>query len=180
MRIVEEESMVIVVDIQERLFEHIAHYQILQEKVCRFLDAIALFEMPIFLAEQYPKGLGHTIPSIKERLRSCEVYEKVTFSCCQNPLMRDALLTCKKKSAIVVGVETHVCVLQTCLDLLEMGIQPFLVVDCVGSRESKDHDVALHRLAHAGVILTTYESIVFEVCGSAKHSAFKAMSQIVK
>jgi len=180
MRLHVNETMLIVVDIQERLLEHIHDYAQLERRMRLLLEGIALFDIPLVLNEQYPKGLGHTVSGLKTVMNDAIAMEKVTFSCCQNLATRERLLSMNKKSAIVFGIETHVCVLQTCLDLLEMGIQPFLVVDCVGSRKQSDHETAILRMVQAGVIPTTYESVLFEVCGSAKHPAFKAMSQLVK
>ncbi|ACZ11347.1 hydrolase [Sulfurospirillum deleyianum] len=180
MRLVRGETMVLVVDIQERLMVHMDNHEELEANMNKLLQGVTLFDMPLFLNEQYPQGLGHTISSLREQLPHKEVFEKVTFSCCQNASLHEALLTCKKKSAIVFGIETHVCVMQTCLDLVQMGIQPFLVVDCSGSRKRADHEIALHRMVQAGVIPMTYESVLFELCDSAKDPVFKAMSQIVK
>ena len=180
MRLRREESMVIVVDVQERLMPHIAECNTLETTMGKLLEGLALFELPLFLNEQYPKGLGHTIASLQTHLRSYAAFEKVTFSCCQNPNLKEAILTCKRQSAIVFGIETHVCVLQTCLDLLDMGIQPFLVVDCTGSRKKSDHETALMRMVQAGVIPVSLESVLFELCGSAKDEVFKQISLIVK
>jgi len=180
MRLHVNNTMLIAVDIQERLLGHIDDYTHLEECMRLLLEGVALFNIPLVLNEQYPKGLGHTVLSLKSVMHDAVAMEKVTFSCCQNLTTREKILSMNKKSAIVFGIETHVCVLQTCLDLLEMEIQPFLVVDCVGSRKRSDLDTAILRMVQAGVIPTTYESVLFELCGSAKHPAFKVMSQLVK
>lgn len=180
MRLHVNDTMLIAVDIQERLLGHIHDFAQLEARMRLLVEGVLLFDIPLVLNEQYPKGLGHTVSGLTAVMNDALAMEKVTFSCCQALPTREKILSFNKKSAIVFGIETHVCVLQTCLDLCEMGIQPFLVVDCVGSRKVKDHDVALLRMAQAGVIMSTYESVLFELCGSAKHPSFKAMSQLVK
>jgi nicotinamidase-related amidase len=90
------------------------------------------------------------------------------------------ILESGKKVVVVVGAETHVCILQTCLDLLSSGVLPVVVVDCVSSRKALDHDTALRRMAHAGVVLSTLESILFELCKSSKEPVFKAISALIK
>ena len=92
----------------------------------------------------------------------------------------EAIKNAGKKIVIVAGIEPHVCVLQTCMDLLEAGLQPVLVTDCVTSRKQKDTDMALERLIQAGVVPTTYESILFELTVNAKNPAFKTISSLVK
>ena len=92
----------------------------------------------------------------------------------------DAIKAANKKVVIVAGIETHVCVLQTCIDLLEAGLQPVLVTDCVTSRKQKDTDMAIQRLVQAGVIPTTYESLLFELTVNAKNPVFKEISSLVK
>ena len=180
MRIHQDDAFVMVVDIQERLFPHIANNGLLAKNLIKLFTGLKLLDIPFILNEQYKKGLGETLLELREILGEVESYEKVTFSCCQNEPTLEAILKKGKKVAIVAGVETHVCVLQTCLDLLANDIQPVLVVDCIGSRDENDHKVAIQRLTHAGVILTTTESILFELCHSAKNPVFKQISQLVK
>lgn len=180
MRIAKDETIALVVDVQERLFGHIFNHEKLLHNMTILLQGLKHLNVPCIINEQYKKGLGETIPEIQAIVTADAHFEKVTFSCLQNPPTKEAVLAYKKKYAIVMGVETHVCVMQTCLDLLDSGMQPVLIVDCIGSRKQGDHDIAIQRLAHAGVILASYESILFELCESAKEPAFKAISHLVK
>jgi nicotinamidase-related amidase len=107
-------------------------------------------------------------------------FEKTTFSCYKNEETVDAINAAGKKVVIVAGIETHVCVLQTCLDLLEGGYEVVLVTDCCTSRKQNDTDVAITRLVQAGVIPTTYESLLFELTVNAKNPVFKEISSLVK
>lgn len=106
--------------------------------------------------------------------------KKTTFSCCGNTDGLDAIKALGKKQIIVAGIETHVCVLQTCLDLLEEGFQVILVTDCCSSRKQSDKEVAITRLVQAGAIPATYEMILFELTINAKHPKFKEISGLVK
>jgi len=136
--------------------------------------------VPFIVNEQYKKGIGETIPSLKELVETYSSYEKTTFSCCQNDETMKAIKNTNKKTVIVAGIETHVCVLQTCIDLLENGFKVVLVTDCCSSRKENDTKFAIKRLIQAGVIPTTYESILFELTLDAKNPCFKEISSLVK
>lgn len=168
------------VDVQERLFPHINNKEQLEKNLITLVKGLQVHEVPFVVNEQYKKGIGETIPSLEELVSECGHYEKTTFSCCGNPESLGAIKATGKKQIIVAGIETHVCVLQTCLDLLEEGFQVILVTDCCSSRKQNDTDVAIMRLVQAGVIPTTYESLLFELTVNAKHPNFKAIASLVK
>ncbi len=130
--------------------------------------------------EQYKKGIGETIPSLKKLVHEYPHFEKTTFSCCGNEDGLAAIKATGKKIVILAGIETHVCVLQTALDLLENGLQPVLVTDCVDSRKEKDKQMAIQRLVQAGVVPTTYEALLFELTVNSKSPVFKEISALVK
>lgn len=180
MIITPENSLVMVVDIQEKLISHIKDYKQLVKNASILIDGLKLFEIPFILNEQYPKGLGHTIDELKSKLDNIKTTEKLTFSCCGADATKTTILKSKKSIAIVFGIETHVCVLQTCLDLLANNILPVLVVDCCGSRKTHDHEIALQRMIQAGVVPTTYESLLFEICKQSDNPLFKEVSKLVK
>ena len=180
MRIDPNQTQALVVDIQDRLFPHINNNEQLLQNSITLIKGLKLLKIPFILNEQYPKGLGHTIKPIKELLKEEIAYEKVTFSCCQTDATMHAIKNKNKKFIIVFGVEAHVCVLQSVLDLLEAGFAPVLVTNCIGSRDSNDKRVAIDRMTQAGAIPTTYESLLFELCASAKNSSFKEISKLVK
>jgi len=180
MRIEKENTLLMVVDVQERLIPHVANSVALVENIAKLIEGFKHLGVPAVLNEQYRKGLGETLPSIKTLLEGVKCYEKATFSCCQNTPTLTHVLESGKKVVVVVGAETHVCILQTCLDLLASGVLPVVVVDCVSSRKTLDHDIALKRMAHSGVVLSTLESILFELCKSSKEPTFKAISALIK
>ncbi|HIP29626.1 MAG TPA: hydrolase [Sulfurospirillum arcachonense] len=180
MRIEPNKTQALVIDIQEKLFPHINNNEQLLQNTVTLIKGLKLLEIPFILNEQYPKGLGHTVEPIKELLKDEIAYEKVTFSCCQTEATMHAIKNKNKKFVIVFGVEAHVCVLQSVLDLLEAGFTPVLVTDCIDSRNSNDKRVAIERMTQAGAIPTTYESLLFELCASAKNKVFKEISNLIK
>ncbi|MCT7548171.1 hydrolase [Aliarcobacter butzleri] len=180
MRIRVEDALFCLVDVQERLFPHIGNKEILEKNLLTLVKGLKVLNVPFIVNEQYKKGIGETIPSLKELVETYSSYEKTTFSCCQNDETMKAIKNANKKVVIVAGIETHVCVLQTCIDLLENGFKVVLVTDCCSSRKENDTKFAIKRLIQAGAIPTTYESILFELTLDAKNPCFKEISSLVK
>ncbi|CAA6817943.1 MAG: Isochorismatase (EC [uncultured Sulfurovum sp.] len=180
MRINIKDTLFCLVDVQERLYPHMSNKEEFEKNLLILVKGLKVLEVPFIINEQYKKGIGETIPSIQAEVQTYPHFEKTTFSCCQNEPTMEALTNADKKYIIVAGIETHVCVLQTCIDLLEAGLTPVLVTDCVTSRKQKDTDIALERLIQAGVIPTTYESLLFELTVNSKNPKFKAISALVK
>lgn len=180
MRINVEETLFCLVDVQDRLYPYMTNKDEIEKNLVTLVKGLKTLEVPFIVNEQYKKGIGETIPSLRGFVDPDPHFEKTTFSCCKNEPTMEAIKNAGKKVVIVAGIETHVCVLQTCIDLLEAGLQPVLVTDCVTSRKQKDTDMALERLIQAGVIPTTYESILFELTVNAKNPVFKQISSLVK
>ena len=178
MRLLPATSVVCVIDVQERLLAAIPEAERLVARVARLAEAAKILGVGRLLTEQYPQGLGATAASLLPLLPAAE--EKRTFSSVGCPGFAAATAAGSGISAVVVcGLETHVCISQTVLDLLATGIAVFVAVDAVASRHRIDHDVALRRLENAGAILTTTEAILFEWCRSADHPAFREVRQCV-
>ena len=180
MRINVEDTLFCLVDVQERLYPHVTNKDEVEKNLLTLVKGLIVHDVPFIVNEQYKKGIGETIPSLRELVDAYPHFEKTTFSCCKNESTMEAIKAANKKVVIVAGIETHVCVLQTCIDLLEAGLQPVLVTDCVTSRKQKDTDMAIQRLIQAGVIPTTYESLLFELTVNAKNPVFKEISSLVK
>jgi nicotinamidase-related amidase len=134
----------------------------------------------LVVSEQYPKGLGPTIKDISRLITDFDPIEKVSVSCCGERRFLELIHEYGKRNIIICGIETHVCVLQTVMDLIERGYHPVIIEDCVSSRKSSDRETALKRMAREGVIITTYESILFELCEVAGTDQFKQISKLVK
>ncbi len=180
MRINIDDTVFCLVDVQEKLYPHVTDASTIEANLLTLIKGLRTLEVPFIVNEQYKKGLGETIPSVKELVANYPHFEKTTFSCCKNEPTLTALKGLHKKNVIVAGIETHVCVLQTCMDLLEEGFTPILVTDCVTSRKQKDTDMAIERMIQLGVVPTTYESILFELTLNAKNPSFKEISKLVK
>lgn len=180
MKIRVEDCVYVQVDVQERLFPHIQNNEKLEKNLITLVKGLKLHEIPFIINEQYKKGIGETIPSLKELVQEYPHFEKTTFSCCGNEDGLAAIKATGKRIVILAGIETHVCVLQTALDLLENGLQPVLVTDCVDSRKDNDKQIAIQRLVQAGVIPTTYECLLFELTINSKSPVFKEISKLVK
>lgn len=180
MRITTDNALLLVIDVQERLKPHINGHKKIASRIARVIQGATILDLPIIVNEQYKKGLGDTIAELKPLLNDYPHFEKVTFSACDDESSMQAIVQQDKKQVILCGIETHVCVMQTALDLLSAGYTPVIVCDAVGSRFAIDHKTALKRLAQAGAVLATSESILFELCRSSKAPAFKAISGLVK
>lgn len=180
MRIRAEECGGLVVDIQERLFPAMEGSQNLLARVRILLEGLKILNIPLLLSEQYPKGLGTTLPELIKLIEGVKPLEKISFSCCGEPGIREHLSKLDKKWIIICGIEAHVCVLQTVTDLVEMGIEPVVVADCIASRNPEDKKVALKRMSDEGAVITTSESILFELTQTAGTPIFKQISSLVK
>ncbi len=170
----------LVVDMQEKLLPHMHNAQPLEQQVSRLLDGTAVLGLPVLAAQHYPKGLGQTVPGIASRLADavCRC-DKLKFSACIKPV-REALVRCQARCVLVCGVEAHVCVLQTCLDLIDAGYVTAMALDAIGSRRLTDQQAAVSRLTQAGVIPTTVESALLEWVHEAGTNRFKQMLPLIK
>jgi nicotinamidase-related amidase len=172
-----ENSVVIAIDIQTRLLVKIPRAEPLVRNAGFLLDAAGLLDVPMRATEQYPKGLGGTHPDILKRLPG--VSEKTSFSCCGAGTFLEELQMLQRPNVVLVGMETHVCIQQTALDLIEAGIHVFLPVDALAARGETDHDTALRRMEKAGAVSTTVEAVAFEWMRDSTHPQFKAVSKMV-
>ncbi len=168
----------LVIDVQEKLTPLIPGASGLIRNIAFLIDAARVLEMPVQATEQYPKGLGATVGELAKRVS--ERPNKVAFSCCAIPSVVDNFRRATRPKLLLAGIETHVCVQQTALDLLSLGFRVYVAADAVASRYALDHEQALHRLENAGAIITTSESAVFEWIGAAGTPQFKEISRLVQ
>ena len=180
MRILKENTVGLIIDIQERLFPVMYEKEKLQETTKILIDGLQKLEIPLLLTQQYSKGLGETIPEIKSKITSFEPIEKRAFSCCDEPSLTQKLSELKAKNIIICGIEAHVCVLQTAVDLKDAGFKPIVVMDCVSSRKVENIELAKERFRFEGILMASMESILFELTRSSATSEFKAISKLVK
>lgn len=180
MRITVEASIGMVVDIQERLFPHIADSQALLDRTRLLIKGLHILGLPVLVTQQYTKGLGPTIPEIVDLFADFSALEKRSFSCVDDAAIAARLKATGRQFVLIAGIETHVCILQTALDLKAAGYQPVVVTDCVSSRTLADKESALSRLASEGAILTGSESLLFELLRTSESPKFKEISALVK
>ena len=174
-----ETATLLVVDLQDKLLPVIHDADACVENARRMIAAARVLGLPIVVTEQYPQGIGHTCPTIRDALGEVPVITKTRFSACVEPTV-ERLREQDRPHLIVVGIETHVCVQQTVLDLLRLGYTPYLCADAVGSRRPLDRDTAIARMRQAGAIVTTTESITLELLADAGADAFKPILKIIK
>jgi nicotinamidase-related amidase len=180
MRLYRERSIALIVDTQERLFPHIDGHEALAGNMARLIRGLAILRVPLLWAQQYTRGLGETIPVLAELLREHPRFEKMSFSCCGEPSLLSALKLSGRRCVIIAGIEAHVCVLQTALDLLSERFVPVVPEDCVSSRRPADRAAAIERMRQEGTRITTSESLLFELLGAAGTDTFREISRLVK
>jgi nicotinamidase-related amidase len=173
-----EDTALLVVDVQEKFLAVIPGSTRLRWNIRRLLDAAAVLNVPAAATEQYPEKLGPTAPELLQRLGSAP--GKLAFSACECGEIFERWKEDGRYRVLVCGIETHVCILQTALDLVSAGFEPYLAVDAVAARHAVDHDTALRRMETAGVVLTTSETAMFEWCRAAGTPEFKQISALVK
>ena len=180
MRILKENTLGLVIDIQERLLPHIHQYEKMLSNTTILIDGLKVLNIPLLITEQYRKGLGPTVNEIQNKFDDFAPLEKMTFSCCDEDGFNRKLKELDRKNVIIFGIEAHVCVLQTALDLISDGYQPVVISDCISSRSIDDKLIAIERMRKEGAIVSSYESILFELARISGTEAFKAISKLVR
>jgi nicotinamidase-related amidase len=180
MRIKRENSAALLIDIQDRLFPHMHQKDELLRKCTILIEGLQVLGIPLVITEQYPKGLGKTVDALSTLVTQDPLIEKIAFSCCDEPAVLQTAALQKRKTIIICGIEAHVCVLQTVIDLLESGYIPVVVEDCISSRNPQDKGTAVERMRSEGAVISSCESILFELARVAGTDEFKAISRLVK
>ncbi|MCL2703317.1 MAG: hydrolase [Defluviitaleaceae bacterium] len=174
----QNDTLFLFIDLQERMMPAIHCQEEVIRKSCILARGARILDMPVLVTRQYPKGLGDTVPALAEALGEHDNTDKTAFSCLGDDNGFKDKLT--QKNIVIAGVETHICVQQTALELIENGYNVFLAADCCGSRTEVDRGFALCRMEQAGVTVSTMESLLFEIMRSADHPARKAIQALVK
>ena len=175
-----ERSFLLLVDVQDRLLPAMAEPEILLRNAAILLKAAARLGVPVLASEQYPRGLGHTVPELASLLPAGAVMEKVAFSCLGEAGPTDRIASFGRKQAVICGIEAHVCVLQTAMDLAAKAYEPFVVRDAVSSRAALSVDTALARFQKTGIEVVTTEMVVFEWLARAGTDEFKEVSRLIR
>jgi isochorismate hydrolase len=182
MKVDADRAMLLVIDLQTKLIPHIADADDVVRAADRLVRGVCVFDVPVMATVQYVKGLGPITEPVAGTLEAAGVspMEKTTFSVCGDDAMKRRLIDIDRPQVLVVGIEAHVCVQQTVLDLLAIDYAVYVCADAVGSRRASDWDVALRRMQQAGAVVTTAEAMLFELCHESGTARFKKLLEIVK
>ena len=174
------ECALVIIDVQGKLAASMSGKEALYETIQKTIRGIRILEIPILWCEQVPEKLGPTIPEVAGLLTDLKPMPKSSFSCFGDAAIREAIEATGRKKILIVGIESHVCVYQSCVDLLERGYEVHVVADAVSSRTPENRRIGLDKIREAGGNLTSAETLLFEMLGAAEGTAFKAIAKIVK
>jgi len=183
MLITKENTAVLFVDLQERLVPAMNEGEEAIRRSAILSEGAKAMNVPRVFVRQYPKGLGDIAQGLRETMDDLVPFDKIDYSAVKDEAILEKLTELKEQgieNILTCGMESHVCVLQTCIDLVEEGFQPFMVADCSASRTVFDKEIGMRRAMQEGVLLTTVESALFELCAKAGTDEFKAISKLVK
>lgn len=175
-----ENTVLLVVDVQEKLVRVMSDRQVLIENLEKIIKGAQVLGIPILLTEQNPEGLGMTIPEVAHLLPDIQRIRKLSFSCCGSDRFIQTVKRVNRKQVLISGIETHVCVYQTAADLLNLGYEVQVVTDAVSSRTAENRHIGLERIKDAGTALTSTETALFELLRVAEGAKFKELLKIVK
>jgi len=172
--------VLLVVDVQEKFQGAVPRFNEMVGNIVRLVLTFQMYDMPIIVTEQYPAGLGSTVEPVRKLFSFLEVIEKMEFSATDNAHFWPQVNAIKPHTFVVCGLETHVCVNQTVIKLIEKGMQVHVVADAVASRNALDHNVALRKMERAGAIIGTTEMCLFELTEKAGTESFKNIQRMVR
>jgi nicotinamidase-related amidase len=175
-----DRMQLLVIDVQERLLPRIHEHASVTAQIVRMLRIAAELRIPVTLSEQYPQGLGRTVAEVRAAAEDAPTVQKAAFSVCGETAPLERLSNLDRPQVVVAGIEAHVCVQQTALDLADNGFQPCVLADAVGSRRAFDRDIALERVRAAGVLVTTVEAAAFELLRRCDSPLFKRVLEHVR
>ena len=177
--ILEEETLLLILDMQEKLIPNIKDNQLLVFNINKLIDTCSLLNVRIAITEQNPLKLGKTFESILKN-KDYPIFEKMEFSCSKNQSFIDYVKKYNFKNIIICGIESHICILQTSIELLEKGLNILIPRDAIGSRNEIDNDTAFLRLILSGAVASTTESLICELCKTSSRKEFREVSKILK
>lgn len=173
-------SVLVIIDIQEKLVKAAYNGDIISQKAAKIAKAAKILSIPTIITEQYPKGLGETVDIIKANSNCNNYIEKSSFSALDEPKIKQELENLNRKQIILCGIEGHICVLQTAIDLIKQGYEVHILKDCTSSRNEYELNTAFELILQYGIKLSCLEIVLFEWLKSAKHPNFKEVQQLIK
>jgi len=175
-----EGTVLIVIDVQEKLFAKIEEKEKIAKNICRLIKFAEILGIPIILTEQYPRGLGSTIPEIRKLTSEIKPVEKIEFSCLASSTFKERLSETQARNLILTGIEAHICISQTAIEALTNGYRVYVVSDATSSRRREDRMVAIERMRQEGAMIVTTEMLMYEILRKAGTPEFKRVLDLVK
>src|SRR4030043_102204 len=175
-----DKSVLVVIDMQGKLAQSMYRKELLFENVGKIIKGAQVLGIPMLLTEQNPKGLGPTIPEIADLVPGVRRIPKLSFSCCGDELFSKELSAIQRCQVLLSGIEAHVCLYQTTVDLVATGYEVHVVADAVSSRTAENRDIGLQKMKDAGASITSVETVLFELLRVAGGYRFKEILNIVK
>lgn len=178
-----DDTAILVIDAQEKLMPLIQNHDQIRRNIIKLLQGAKALGVTSAATEQYPRGLGTTVEPIRNELEPFEfspIAEKTMFSCRQCEELITQLLSSGVQNLLLCGIETHICIAQSALDLMSLGFRTFICADAVGSRNTLDHQLGINRMESSGAVITTVEAAIFELCMDSKNQAFKTISKLAQ
>jgi nicotinamidase-related amidase len=175
-----EDTGLLIVDVQSKLLSVMAHREKVIKRINQLIASSRVFDLPIILTEHYPQLLGMTINEVKDALSTYKPVKKKCFDCCKSEEFNQAVMALDRKYLILVGLETHICILQTAIGLIQQGYIVHVPQDAVSSRTIDNWQVGLDMMQNIGVVITSAETIIFQLLGGADAKEFKEIMKIIK
>jgi len=183
MKLTKENTAALFVDMQEKMIPIMSGKEEVVNRSAVLLEGLKVLGIPMVFLQQYPEGIGEIVPALKEKMGDLKPFNKMTFSAMGDVAIIAEFERLRRtgiKNVLVCGVESHICVLQSCIDLAAVGFQPVLVADCIDSRCPFNKKIAMKRAVQDGAYLTTLETALFELCVRSGTDEFRAISKLIK
>ncbi|OEH86180.1 hydrolase [Desulfuribacillus stibiiarsenatis] len=175
-----QDTVLVVIDIQEKLVKAMKDQELLIQNVQKMIQGAQVLEIPIIALEQYPEGIGATVPEITALVPDWSAISKNCFNCGASEEFINTLTAYNRKQVLLVGIEAHICVYQTALDLKQRGYDVEVVIDAISSRTELNLELAIDKLSNKGIGVTSVEMSLFELLGKAEGEQFKKILKIIK
>ena len=175
-----DNALLLIIDVQEKLLPVIFEKEKLISNIQKLIKGCTLMGVPVIITEQNPSGLGTTVKELQDSVPSVRPVTKFGFSCCSEPGFNEELSAAARRQILICGIESHICVYQTSMDLLSSGNEVHIVTDCVSSRTPENKELSMRRLVSEVVKLTGMEMALFELLRSSKSHHFKTISALIK
>ena len=173
-------TVLVIIDVQERLANVMSQKENLIANLKKLIKGMKVFQIPIIVTEQFPKGLGPTVSEISELLTDIKPLPKLSFDCCDDEAFMRELKSLKRKQILVSGIESHICVYQTVSSLVNLGYEVHVITDTISSRTVENRNISFNLMNSIGATLTSTETVLFEILRKAEGEQFRIISSIVK